>query len=395
MMISLCGCRSTQENDNGESGQQKTESKSGEKTIGGVTYEKAEYEKFNSYDENHTLRGTPIYLDGEVGEIKYVLKEQNLYDFDTIYLSIIQTDGKEWLVDFEREPIANLQQLQAMNGKKVRVYCLYSGLSNLYKEPVVELFYEKCWIKDLDNGDRFTWEDFINDIDSMTEWCDENDLELNVDDIADASKKGFIGKTSGIIDSVSVENSEFTIFTKSKTDSLKKYTFNVSTPLIVNKPVDIASLNYGDNVAVYYRIGFDDNLPYVLIVEKVEDVGITQDDIFTFISKDYKAYTYKEIARNPDKVKGNKSMFIGKVIQVMEQGDYVNLRVNITVSDWGIYTDTVYVTYTKKSSDEDRILEDDIVMILGTLDGLYTYEAVSGAQVTLPLIQSDYIKIIE
>ncbi len=392
MMISLCGCRSTKKaGSTGQSDQHQTENKTEGKTIAG--FEKAEYEKFNSFAKDNGLRGTRIYFDGVIGDVRYVLIDQSIPGSDSLYLSITQDDGKEWLLKFMPEPITDRTKLESMAGKKVRAFCVYEGLSNDYLKPAVSLYYERCWIT-LEEKQTFTWQDFTNNVETIAAWCDENNRVLYVDDIEDETKQGTLEKTSGVIDSVSVDNSDFTIFTKSETDSLKTYTYNTSTPLLSDKPLDIAWLKNGDNVVVYYWIGFD-SVPYIISVKKVEDVGITQDDIFTFISKDYKAYTYKEIARNPDKVKGNKAIVSGKIIQVIEEGDMVGLRVNISRSDWGLYTDTVFVTYMRKSSDEDRFLEDDIITILGTLDGLYTYEAVSGAQVTLPLIQSDYIKILE
>ena len=393
MMISLCGCRSRKNEPNKQSDQQQSESKSEDKKIGGITYEKAEYEKFNSYAKDNGLKGTHIYFDGVIGDVLYASLDKTIPGSDSLYLRITQDDGKEWLLEFEAEPITDRAKLESMAGKKARVFCVYEGLSNEYLKPAVSLYYDKCWIK-LEKKQTLRWDDFTNNVETLTAWCDENNRILYVDNIDDEKKQGAIGKTSGVIDSVSVEKSDFTIFTKSETDSLIKYTYNTATPFLFYKPIDISLLKNGDNVEVYYRIGFD-NIPYVFSVKKVEDVGITQEDILTLLVKEYKVYSYEEIARNPNKVKGHKAMVFGKVIQVIEQGDSVNLRVNISQSEWDIYSDTVYVTYTKKTSDEDRILENDIVMIMGTLDGLYTYDADSGAQVTLPLIQSDYIRILE
>ena len=76
--------------------------------------------------------------------------------------------------------------------------------------------------------------------------------------------------------------------------------------------------------------------------------------------KDYiascKTYKYKDIARNPDKYNGKRAKFKGEVVQVIEGYLSTTLRVDVTKGKYGIYTDTMYVVYTPKSSNESRIL---------------------------------------
>lgn len=116
----------------------------------------------------------------------------------------------------------------------------------------------------------------------------------------------------------------------------------------------------------------------------------------------YKSYTYKELARDPDKYEGKPIVIRGKVIQVTE--DYfdnndITLRVEMTYEPFeylegGIYSDPVYVTYTRKSSSESRILEDDIIQLYGVCKGLKTYTSVLGSSVTIPQIEADEIFIV-
>ena len=107
--------------------------------------------------------------------------------------------------------------------------------------------------------------------------------------------------------------------------------------------------------------------------------------------EDYKAscnnYSYEELARNPDSYKGKKITLHGEVIQVMEDGKRVSLRVNMNSN----YNQTVYITYTLKSG-EGRILEDDILEIYGTFEGLFTYETVLGAELSIPHVDAKYIE---
>lgn len=109
-----------------------------------------------------------------------------------------------------------------------------------------------------------------------------------------------------------------------------------------------------------------------------------------------KEYTFEELARNPDKIKGSKVKLMGKVIQTMYGTLGVNLRVNITKkgSYSTYYTDTIYVTYYPKEG-EDKILEDDIITIWGTSYGDTSYTSTIGATITLPYISAKYITINE
>lgn len=111
-----------------------------------------------------------------------------------------------------------------------------------------------------------------------------------------------------------------------------------------------------------------------------------------------KEYAYKDIARNPKDYEGKPAKFRGEVIQVQESGDSVVLRVNVTYEsfeyiDDGIWSDTVYVEYTRKNDSESRILEDDIINMYGTIKGTKTYETVMGSEMTIPYLEAQYITI--
>ena len=105
-------------------------------------------------------------------------------------------------------------------------------------------------------------------------------------------------------------------------------------------------------------------------------------------------YSYEEIARNPNAFVGELAQFQGEVIQVMyHNGSECSLRVNITENKYGYWSDTIYVDYTVQSQNEPRILEGDIVALYGALNGMYTYESVIGATVTLPHILAEYVDV--
>ena len=98
-------------------------------------------------------------------------------------------------------------------------------------------------------------------------------------------------------------------------------------------------------------------------------------------------YTYEQLARNPDTYIGEKIKFSGKVLQVME-GSVSYLRVAMNSS----YDTVIFVTYDKDQLTY-RLLDDDMVTIYGSSLGVYSYEAVSGATITIPWIHADIIDL--
>lgn len=95
--------------------------------------------------------------------------------------------------------------------------------------------------------------------------------------------------------------------------------------------------------------------------------------------------TYDQLARTPDDYKGKKVKFYGKVIQVSE-GFMTKIR--LAVND---NYDTVIMGEYLGSIVSSRVLEGDHITIYGTSEGTYTYEAISGASITVPLIDVEKI----
>lgn len=105
-------------------------------------------------------------------------------------------------------------------------------------------------------------------------------------------------------------------------------------------------------------------------------------------SKVYNKLDYKAVARDPDAHKGDLITFSGKVLQVMESGNYVVFR----ISSKGNYDNVVYCTYTAPDNYK-RVLEDDKVNVYGTCTGIYTYETIMGGSVTIPSCRIDRIEV--
>ena len=107
--------------------------------------------------------------------------------------------------------------------------------------------------------------------------------------------------------------------------------------------------------------------------------------------------SYEQLSRNPESYKGEYFTFVGEVIQVIEYGSSVQIRLNITAEEsYGTYyyKDPIYVTLNLHE-DGNRILENDIIRIYGQCEGLYTYIAVLGNTISIPKIDAEYWELIK
>ncbi len=99
---------------------------------------------------------------------------------------------------------------------------------------------------------------------------------------------------------------------------------------------------------------------------------------------------YDDLFRNNEQHVGKVVRYTGKIVQYGElscllcadPGHY--LRVAVTPLSYGFYDDPIYVI----DHSGERFLEDDIVTVWGTVDGLESYTAVLGNEVTIPRIKA-------
>ena len=91
--------------------------------------------------------------------------------------------------------------------------------------------------------------------------------------------------------------------------------------------------------------------------------------------------SYDDLFRNNENHVGKQVWFKGKIIQVIEDGkDEYQLRANVT-PDGTFWDDTVFLSY-----EGPRLLEDDLIEFIGKVEGLVTYEAVLGQEITIPAL---------
>lgn len=102
----------------------------------------------------------------------------------------------------------------------------------------------------------------------------------------------------------------------------------------------------------------------------------------------YESLDYTGVSRNPSNYTGRHVKFDGKVLQVIEEEEYVSFR----IASRGNYDDVVYVSMAIPEN-YSRILEDDKVTVSGVYMDLMTYETVMGASVTIPWIMADLVAL--
>ena len=347
-------------------------------------YEVAEYDKFNSLASENGLGGTKVQVNGQISEV--IFDETNI-----IGLVLKQADEREWIISIGIEPIVCLEKVQSFIGKPMTVYGVYPGLSLEFKKPMILLDTDSKSHMEDNEKKEYTFSDFLSDKEDIIKWCDENEeTEIAVEQIEDAINKKSFRKSSGRISSIYDSLNEIYLYQLIDGEY-------VGHPLSIKKTYfsdtfDLNKLEEDEAVTAYYYVS-EDGTPNIIDIIPTDKVTFTFDDMVKAYKDSCQSYTYEQIARNPDKVKDNLAKVKGKVIQVLESGNTVELRVNITAKSYGYYDDTVYVYYYRMDETEDRILEDDIITVYGRLNGLKTYTSVMKSEITLPEIVAQYIEI--
>ena len=132
----------------------------------------------------------------------------------------------------------------------------------------------------------------------------------------------------------------------------------------------------------------------------------------TLLSEGVDQIDWETLFRYNEEHVGKSVAFKGKVLQVIQvekscflgvcstnfsaiddatEGD-VALRVAVTRSSYGSWDDAVMLLYR---SPPIRILEDDLVEFVAEVKGLYTYEALFGNDITVPLLEVVQLRLVE
>ena len=103
--------------------------------------------------------------------------------------------------------------------------------------------------------------------------------------------------------------------------------------------------------------------------------------------------TFAQLARNPNTYEGILVQVRGKVTQIIGSGSRrVELLIAITperIGNTTFWDDPIYV----RAERTPNLLEDDIVVVYGRAQGLYSYRTVLGAERTVPRIDAVRVRL--
>lgn len=115
-------------------------------------------------------------------------------------------------------------------------------------------------------------------------------------------------------------------------------------------------------------------------------LNISVEHSAVYDSVSYPKASYEDILRDPSAHYGDQIRISGRVVQKLQSGSTVVLRVATRR-----YDDVFYVKYSTNDVDA-RVIEDDRVTVYGVCLGDYTYETVMGASVTIPYMRAEKIE---
>lgn len=140
-------------------------------------FEKAEYEKYNSYASENGLDGKEIYVEGKIIS-KTALEE-------CISFNIEQEDGNRWCV---AAPVSDDvdELIDSLTDHDVRIFGVYIGFSDRFNCPSIALA-----VENFDKAEKVRIEKKINENSYKTVWnfldyanqSEENDLSEIIEDI--------------------------------------------------------------------------------------------------------------------------------------------------------------------------------------------------------------------
>lgn len=105
-------------------------------------FEKAEYDRFNSYASENGLGDTPIYIEGKV--LNQTKLENNNSEIPELALIIEENDGDRWCAS-----VASESKIDEITDKNVRIFGTYLGYSDVFNLPGLAVVYTDGDVPDM------------------------------------------------------------------------------------------------------------------------------------------------------------------------------------------------------------------------------------------------------
>jgi hypothetical protein len=97
---------------------------------------------------------------------------------------------------------------------------------------------------------------------------------------------------------------------------------------------------------------------------------------------------YDQLAKRPDRFKGDKVKFRGQIFQIQEDEGGGWMLLSVTDEGYGFWDDNIYVEYDRSI----RSAEDDVMTVYGPITGEETYETQIGGETFVPKMTAKYIE---
>ena len=258
--------------------------------------------------------------------------------------------------------------------------------------------------------------DTDNEIKSNTDSMSEIVQEIDESAI-DIMKITFNSRYTSKLNSVIIGNAKNEIINMIETDFLKRSSYNLNiissekmTEELLQRfknkyPNDVnwEQYSFGDmNVYDIQALSNDEKVwntfeAYVITIntDKGERIlTISNKLLYEDFKTKSEVIPFDSYARNTNKYVGKRIVFEGEVIQTLYEGNYCEMRINVTKGEYGFYTDTIYAFYNLQDG-EDKFLDGDIIKAYGTIIGENSYISVLGSGVQLPLIEIKSMELVK
>ena len=113
------------------------------------------------------------------------------------------------------------------------------------------------------------------------------------------------------------------------------------------------------------------------------DEAVNDSELYK-IASECEFIKYEDLARKPDDYTGKNVMFAGQISQVLQEDNKYQYHIYLSEDEDGF-------AFYELPDGADRILENDIVYVFGSFEGLMTYETTRGDERTVPKYRAQMI----
>jgi hypothetical protein len=149
-------------------------------------------------------------------------------------------------------------------------------------------------------------------------------------------------------------------------------------------PVDLPEENVYVYTFSFKKEGREDRTEIVTVTRIM-----TQEEREAQSKEKAKVVDYKQLEKNPDRMKGEYVTFQGEIVQILEEGESTEMRVAVTKESWGWSSnDIVYVGYAGLTD----YVEGDVITFYGEVYGSVQYTSQAGWDISVPAVIADVVE---